>query len=151
MSIISNIDHIAIVVKSIEEVKPFYEQTLGLSISYIEELPQRGIKTAFIQIGNTTLELIESTHENSEVSSFLQKRGPGIHHIALKTNNLENLSQQITNNQAKLIYDAPKKGAHNKSINFIHPKNSYGVLFEIVQEEKFNNSCSSNGLENKKP
>lgn len=139
MSIISHIDHIAIVVKSIEEVRPFYEQTLGLRISSIEEIPQRGIKTAFIKIGNTNLELIESINENSEVSSFLQKRGPGIHHIALATDNINKLSEKITDNNANLIYKTPQKGAHNKNVNFIHPKNSYGVLFEITDEENSKN------------
>lgn len=132
MSKISHIDHIAVIVRSINEVRSFYEDALGLKIERIEELPERGIKTAFIPVGPTYIELIEPMNDQSEVSNFLEKRGPGLHHIAFKTNDLEGLETQITKAEASLIYEKPQTGAHKTLINFIHPKSSGGVLMEIL-------------------
>lgn len=123
---ITHIDHIAIAVNSIEEVREFYEKTLGLSFSHQEVIPSRGLKTAFITIGNTKLELLEPLHEKSEISSFLQKRGPGVHHVAFNTSNISHI-------KTGLIYEQPQVGAHNTLVNFIHPKSSGGVLMELVQ------------------
>lgn len=130
---ISHIDHIAIVVHSINEVRPFYEDALGLKISNIEEMKDRGIKTAFISVGLTKIELIEPMHSSSEVSKFLEKRGPGLHHVAFKTADINALENQLSQNNARLIYDAPQKGAHETLVNFIHPKSSGGALLEIVE------------------
>lgn len=135
MALISNIDHIAIVVNSLNEVMPFYEDALGLKVNYIEEMPERGIRTAFIEVGQTKIELIEPLHESSEVSKFLEKRGPGIHHVAFKTDNLEKLEDQLRKNDAQLIYDAARPGAHETLVNFIHPKSTKGPLIEIVSDK----------------
>lgn len=132
---ITHIHHIAIVVKSINEVKHFYENALGLKIDHIEEIKERGIKTAFMSVGEVKIELIEPITDNSEVSSFLAKKGPGIHHIAFGTNNIVDLTNQITLHNIEPIYKAPQKGAHNTKVNFIHPKNSGGVLMEIVEDD----------------
>lgn len=134
MTQISHIDHIAIVVNSINEVRHFYEQGLGLKISHMEEIPKRGIKTAFIIIGKTKLELIEPIGEVSEVSSFLQKKGPGIHHIAFNTSDINKLSNNLQEHQVNLTYEKPQSGAHQSLVNFIHPKSGFGVLFELVQD-----------------
>ncbi len=134
MTQISHIDHIAIVVKSINEVRHFYEQALGLKISHIEEIPKRGIKTAFITIGKTKLELIEPLGEHSEVNSFLQKKGPGIHHIAFNASNIHELSANLQEHQVNLTYEEPQNGAHGSRVNFIHPKSAFGVLFELVED-----------------
>lgn len=133
MTTISHIDHIAIAVHRISDVKDVYEKGLGLSISSIEEMPERGIRTAFIKIGQSTIELIEPMHEASEISVFLEKKGPGLHHIALHTNDIKKASAQVGAQELKLIYDSPKKGAHNTKVNFIHPKSSGGVLVELVE------------------
>lgn len=132
MGKISHIDHIAIVVRSINEVSSFYEDALGMKIERIEDLPERGIRTAFIPVGLTYIELIEPLHDQSEVSKFLQKRGPGLHHIAFKTNDIEGLEIEIKEAKAELTYEKVKPGAHNTLVNFIHPKSSGGVLMEIV-------------------
>lgn len=133
MGIISHIDHIAIVVERIDDVKAFYENALGLSISHVEEMPKRGIKTAFITVGQTKIELIEPLHENSEVASFLAKRGPGLHHIAFKTPNIEALENKVAEGGGRLTYQSAQSGAHNTRVNFIHPKSSGGTLIEIVE------------------
>jgi methylmalonyl-CoA epimerase len=134
MGKILNIDHIAIVVSNINQMRTFYEDVLGLKIERIEEMPERGIKTAFIPIGETRIELIEPLHDKSEVSSFLAKRGPGIHHFALKTNNMEKTCKRLKESNIKLIYEDAKPGAHNTLINFIHPKSLDKTLIEIVYE-----------------
>lgn len=133
MSTISHIDHIAIAVKSIEEVRSFYELSLGLAITQVEEMPERGIRVAFIRLGLTTIELIEPLHANSEISSFLEKKGPGLHHVAFSSKDIGAQEVILRKNGVKLIYDHPKAGAHNTMVNFIHPKESQGALIELVQ------------------
>ena len=133
MSTISHIDHIAIVVTSIEQVRSFYEQGLGLTITDIEELPKRGIKVAFIPLGQTRIELIEPLHEESEVSKFLESRGPGLHHIALKTTDIKLAEHNLRDHQAKLLYEHAQPGAHEILVNFVHPKSTGGALVEIVE------------------
>ncbi len=133
MGTISHIDHVAIVVKSIDEVRAFYEDALGLKISHTEEMPRRGIKTAFISVGQTKIELIEPMHENSEVANFLAKRGPGLHHIAFKTDDIAGMEQKLTANHARLTYETAQAGAHQTLVNFIHPQSTGGTLLEIVE------------------
>jgi methylmalonyl-CoA/ethylmalonyl-CoA epimerase len=133
MGTISHIDHIAIVVNSIEEVRPFYEDALGLRISHSEEMPRRGIKTAFITIGQTKIELIESLNDESEISNFIKKRGPGLHHIAFKTSDISLMAKKLGDKKVVLTYDQPQSGAHNTLVNFIHPKSTGGTLLEIVE------------------
>jgi len=132
MSTISHIDHIAIAVVSINAVRDFYEQALGLNISHIEEMPERGIRTAFIKLGSSMIELIEPLHEHSEISKFLHERGPGLHHLALHANDIANTEATLKQHQGKLIYDQARPGAHHTRVNFIHPKSSGGVLVELV-------------------
>ena len=133
MGVISHIDHVAIVVKSIDEVKAFYEKALGLKISHIEEMPRRGIKTAFITVGETKIELIEPMNENSEVANFLAKRGPGLHHIAFRTKGIEEMEEKLTAHNVRLTYDCAQAGAHGTRVNFIHPISTGGTLLEIVE------------------
>lgn len=133
MSTISHIDHIAIVVFSIEQVRSFYEKALGLSIEHMEDIPARGIRVAFIPVGQTRIELIEPLHENSEVSKFLQTRGAGLHHIALKTSDIQITEDNLQQHETKLIYEKARPGAHNTKVNFVHPSSSGGVLVELVE------------------
>jgi methylmalonyl-CoA/ethylmalonyl-CoA epimerase len=133
MSITTHIDHIAIAVLSISQVKSFYEDALGLKLSHMEEMPERGIKTAFFIIGETKIELIEPLHDNSEISKFLKTRGPGIHHVAFKTDDMNSSEKKLREHNVALTYDKPQKGAHQTLVNFIHPRSSGGVLMELVQ------------------
>ena len=99
----------------------------------VEDLPERGIRTAFIPIGHSMIELIEPTSEDSEIAGFLKKRGPGLHHIALATPDIEASSADAKDAKARLIYEQAKPGAHGTKVNFIHPKSSGGVLLELVE------------------
>lgn len=130
---LSHIDHIAIVVSSINEVRAFYEDALGLKIVNFETISKRGIRTAFIPIGQSMLELIEPLHDQSEVSKFLAKKGPGLHHIAFKTSNIKETEAHLRRCQIKLTYENAQSGAHDSLVNFIHPQSSGGVLLEIVE------------------
>lgn len=133
MGTISQIDHIAIAVTSISQVREFYESALGLKITHVEDMPERGIRTAFISVGNTKIELIEPLNSQSEISTFLAKRGAGIHHIAFKTDNVDELTSHLREHDVRPIYETARSGAHNTRVNFIHPKETGGALVEIVE------------------
>jgi methylmalonyl-CoA/ethylmalonyl-CoA epimerase len=144
MTAISHIDHIAIAVPSINEIRSFYEQGLGLVISHWEELSERGIRTAFITLDKTMIELIEPTRDDSEIASFLKKRGPGIHHIAFNSTDLHASEQRLRQHGCNLIYEEAQKGAHESLVNFVHPRSSGGVLLEILSTDLTLRSLSNN-------
>ncbi len=129
------IDHIGIAVKSIEESKLFYE-ALGLKVSHIEVVEEQGVKTAFLKIGESNIELLEPLNENSPVFKFLEKRGGGIHHIAIEVKNIEKILEDLKEKGFKLINEKPVKGAHGKSVAFVHPKATGGVLLELCETKK---------------
>lgn len=147
MAGITHIDHLAIAVHRIDAVKEFFEKALGLSITQVEELPERGIRTAFIPLGQSMIELIEPMGENSEIAGFLEKRGPGLHHIALATPDIAISESHARAAGARLIYDEARPGAHATKVNFIHPQSSGGVLLELVEHSHFTKDpfCSHDG------
>lgn len=127
------ISHIGIAVKNLDEAIQFYKK-LGLEVEGIEVIESQKVKVAFIPVGNVRLELLEPTSEDSTVAKFLVKKGEGIHHLALGTENLEKRLQEIEKKGIKLIDKTPRKGAHNTNIAFLHPKSTYGVLLELCEE-----------------
>jgi len=129
------IDHIGIAVKSIEESSKLYK-LLGLEISHIEVVETQGVKTAFLKLGESNIELLEPIDENSPVFKFLEKRGEGIHHIALSVENIGEKLEELKNNGVKLINNEPVKGAHGKLVAFVHPKSAGGVLLELCEKIK---------------
>lgn len=128
------IDHIAIAVESIEEALPFYSETLGLELQSIEEVPSQGVRVAFFKIGASKIELLEPTNSDSPISRFLETRGPGIHHLALHTESLEDRLKEMDENGVRLIDKSPKPGAQGKEIAFVHPKATGGVLLELCAD-----------------
>ncbi|MBO8160402.1 MAG: methylmalonyl-CoA epimerase [Thermosipho sp. (in: Bacteria)] len=131
----NKIDHIGIVVKNAKERLKLYEDFLGLKVTHIEELPERGLRVYFIQIGETRIELLEATNENSEISGFLEKRGEGIHHIAINVEGIENAVELARLKGFKPLSDEPKKGAGGTKVLFLHPKTTGGILLELVEGE----------------
>lgn len=129
------IDHIGIVVKSAEEKLKLYRDFLGLEVTDIEELPERGLKVYFISVGDTRIELLEPLHENSEVSGFLEKKGEGIHHIAFNVQGIMNAVELAKSNGLQPLSEEPKKGAGGTKVLFLHPKTTGGVLIELVEGE----------------
>ncbi len=130
------LDHIGIAVKNLEESLKFYRDALGLKLEGIEIVKDQKVKTAFLPIGDTHIELLEATSSDSTVSKFIEKRGEGIHHIAIKVENIENHLANLDQNEIKLIDREPKIGAGNKKIAFIHPKSTSGVLLELCEESE---------------
>ncbi|MBA2173673.1 methylmalonyl-CoA epimerase [Halobacillus locisalis] len=130
------IAHIGIAVESIDLSLPFYQHTLGLSLEAVEEVESEQVKVAFLKIGETMFELLEPLSESSPIQSFLTKKGPGVHHIALEVDDIHKRLEQYQSQGIKLIHETPKDGAHDSQIAFLHPKAANGVLFELSQPKE---------------
>ena len=127
----THIEHIGIAVKNLEESIAYYENVLGLKCYNIEEVKDQKVKTAFFQVGQTKLELLESTDPEGPIGKFIEKRGQGVHHIAFAVENIEGMLQQAADNGVQLIDSKPRKGAEGLDIAFLHPKSTHGVLTEF--------------------
>ncbi len=129
------LDHIGIAVKDLEESRKFYGQVLGLQVSEPEDLPDRQLKICMVDmgVGGANIELLWPTHPDSAVAKFIDKKGPGMHHICYRVDDVAKKLAEIKASGAKLIDEAPKPGAHHTLVAFIHPKSSGGVLTEISQ------------------
>jgi methylmalonyl-CoA/ethylmalonyl-CoA epimerase len=131
---ISHIEHLGIAVKSIEEQLPYYEQVLGVKCYNIEEVTDQKVKTAFFKIGQTKIELLEPTSEDSTIAKFIEKRGEGIHHIAFAVPDVQSALNEVEAKGVRLIDKAPRGGAEGLTIAFLHPKSTHGVLTELCME-----------------
>ncbi|EGJ72413.1 methylmalonyl-CoA epimerase [Bacteroides coprosuis DSM 18011] len=132
---ISHIEHLGIAVKSIEESLPYFENVLGLKCYNIETVEDQKVKTAFLKVGEVKLELLEPTAPDSPIAKFLEKRGPGIHHLAFAVE--DGVQKALTEIEAKgirLIDKAPRKGAEGLNIAFLHPKSTEGILTELCEK-----------------
>lgn len=132
---ITHIEHIGIAVKSLEEAIPYYEKVLGLTCYNIEEVADQKVKTAFFQVGQTKIELLESTSPEGTIAKFIEKKGEGVHHIAFATDNIEGELAHAEAEGVQLIDKAPRGGAEGLSIAFLHPKSTGGVLTEFCQDK----------------
>ncbi|AMM93781.1 methylmalonyl-CoA epimerase [Peribacillus simplex] len=130
---IKNIDHIGIAVKSLDETLPLYTETLNLELEGIETVESQGVKVAFILAGNTRLELLEALSPSSPIAKFIDKRGEGIHHVALGVDRIEDRIKEIKESGLRMIDDSSRKGAHKADVAFVHPKSTAGVLFELCE------------------
>ena len=130
---ISHIEHLGIAVKSIEDSLPYYEQVLGLKCYNIEEVADQKVKTAFFKVGQTKIELLEPTSEDSAVAKFIEKRGEGIHHIAFSVNGVQAALDEVAAKGVQLIDKAPRNGAEGLNIAFLHPKSTCSVLTELCE------------------
>ena len=128
---LTKINHIGIAVHSIEEALPFYRDSLGMTLKGTEEVPSQKVKVAFLAIGESKIELLEPTSPESPVAKFLEKSGPGVHHVAYGVPDVEKAIAQLIAAGARMIDAVPRAGAHGAKIAFIHPKSSGGVLTEI--------------------
>lgn len=132
---LSHIEHIGIAVKSIDEALQYYEGVLGLKCYAIEEVPDQKVKTAFLKIGQTKIELLESTSPDGTIASFIEKRGEGIHHIAFSVEDgVQNAITEVESKGVRAIDKAPRKGAEGLNIAFLHPKSTLGVLTELCED-----------------
>jgi len=129
------IDHIGIAVKSLDESIPYYETLLGVECYAIEEIKDQFVKTAFFLIGQTKIELLESTDPDGPLGSFIEKRGEGVHHLAFAVNNTDEALIDAKANGIALIDRRSRKGAEGMNIGFLHPKSTHGILIEYCSKE----------------
>jgi len=132
---ITHIEHIGIAVKSLEESIAYYEGILGLKCYAIEEVKEQRVKTAFFMVGQTKIELLESTDPEGPVGKFLEKKGEGVHHVAYATTNLEESLVEMAEKGVTLIDKTPRKGAEGLDIAFLHPRSTHGVLTELCENK----------------
>lgn len=128
---ISHIEHLGIAVKSIEAHLPYYEQVLGLKCYNIEVVEDQKVKTAFFKVGQTKIELLEPTSEDSTIAKFIEKKGEGIHHIAFAVPSVQEALDEAEAKGVQLIDKAPRNGAEGLNIAFMHPKSTGSVLTEL--------------------
>ena len=130
---LTKINHIGIAVKSLDETLPFYRDCLGMAFKGCEEVAEQKVKVAMLQIGESKIELLEPTADDSPVAKFLEKNGPGVHHVAYETHDIEAAIAHLQGEGARMIDTVPRSGAHGTRIAFVHPKSSNGVLTELCQ------------------
>jgi methylmalonyl-CoA/ethylmalonyl-CoA epimerase len=132
----THIEHIGIAVKSLETAIPFYENVFGLKCYAVEEVADQKVKTAFFMVGQTKIELLESTDPEGPIGKFLEKKGEGVHHMAFAVENLADSLREVEEKGVQLIDKAPRKGAEGLNIGFLHPKSTFGVLTELCAHPK---------------
>jgi methylmalonyl-CoA/ethylmalonyl-CoA epimerase len=131
----SHIEHIGIAVKNLEETIKYYEDVMGLKCYGIEEVKDQKVKTAFFMVGQTKIELLESTDPEGPIGKFIEKKGEGMHHIAFAVKDLEDNLKKVEKKGIRLIDQQPRKGAEGLDIAFLHPKSTYGVLTELCENK----------------
>lgn len=132
---LSHIEHLGIAVNSLEEAIPYWENVMGLKCYAIEEVAEQKVKTAFLMLGQTKIELLEATSEDSPIAKFIANKGIGIHHVAFAC---EGIEEQLADAEAKgirLIDKTPRKGAEGMTIAFLHPKSTQGILTELCEKK----------------
>ena len=148
---IKKIDHLAIVVRSIEEALQTYEVALGLELTDVKEVPEQAVKVAFLPVGESEIELVEplatdilrpssvqastKLSTGSGVARFLEKRGEGLHHVCFEVDDIEAALQDLAAKGIRLIDEQPRQGAHGR-VAFLHPKSTHGVLIELIEKPR---------------
>ena len=129
----ATLDHIGIAVANLGEALNFYRDALGLDIEPPEEVPSQHVRAHFIPVGESALELLEATDHSSPIAKYNAKRGPGLHHITLRVDDIAATLARLKERGVRLIDDAPRPGAHGSLVAFIHPSSAHGVLVELMQ------------------
>ena len=131
---ISHIEHIGIAVKSIEESRKYYEEVLGLTCYAVEEVKDQKVKTAFFKVGDTKIELLESTSPDGPIGKFIKKKGEGMHHIAFAVPDADKALTQLKEKEIQLVDKVARSGAEGLRIGFLHPRSTHGVLTELCSQ-----------------
>ena len=129
----ATLDHIGIAVSNLDEALAFYRDALGLDVQMPEEVSSQRVRAHFIQAGQGALELLEATDQDSPIAKYVAKRGPGLHHITLRVDDISAALARLKAHGVRLIDDAPRLGAHGSLVAFIHPSSAHGVLIELTQ------------------
>jgi methylmalonyl-CoA/ethylmalonyl-CoA epimerase len=130
------IEHIGIAVKDLKSGNDIYESLLGKALYKVEEVTSEHVLTSFFQVGDSKIELLQATHEDSAIAKYIDKKGEGIHHIAFEVEDIYKAMEEMSAKGFKVLNEKPKKGADNKLVCFIHPKSANGVLVELCQSIK---------------
>lgn len=130
---ITKINHVAIVVPQLQEGMSFWTEALDLPLQKVEEVPEQRVNVAFLPVGESKIELLEPTDDDSGVARYMQKRGPGIHHICLEVDDIEATLARLKEKEVPLIDEEPKIGSGGKRLAFVHPKGTGGVLVELYE------------------
>ncbi len=133
MAEIKRIDHLALLVEDIDASLRFWRDILGIEPTRISDMPAEAARIAFLPLGESEIELVQPTSQDSGLSRFLEKRGPGMHHVCLQVDDLAGLLAQLKANGVQLINDQPRPGDDGRLYAFIHPKSTHGVLVELYQ------------------
>jgi methylmalonyl-CoA/ethylmalonyl-CoA epimerase len=140
----THIEHIGIAVKDLKEAIAFYENVLGFKCYAIEEVAEQKVRTAFFKVGETKIELLESTDPEGPVGKFVENRGEGVHHIAFAVKGLTEALPALEEKGIRLIDKSPRKGAEGLNIAFLHPKSTFGVLTELCEDPNKKCCCCAN-------
>jgi len=132
----THIEHIGIAVRNLEESIRFYEDIFGIKCYAIEEVKDQKVRTAFFKVGQTKIELLESTEPDGPIGKFIEKRGEGVHHIAFEVKNIESVLAETEKKGIQVIDKQPRKGAEGLEIAFLHPKSTFGVLVELCEKKE---------------
>lgn len=127
------VDHIGVAVRSIDEALKFWEDTLGIKCHGVEEVADQRVKTAFLPLNDTEIELLEATSADSPVAKFIEAKGEGIHHMSIRVENLEETLEELKAKGVRLIDEKPRLGAGGAKIAFLHPKATGGILLELSE------------------
>jgi methylmalonyl-CoA epimerase len=130
------VDHIGIAVPSLAEAQKFYQDALGLHLHEIEEVPEQKVRVAMFPVGETNLEFLEPTGPESPIAKFIEKKGSGIHHVAIQVEDIDRLLADLKSRGVRLINETPVPGAGGKRIAFVHPASTGGILLELSQEKR---------------
>jgi methylmalonyl-CoA/ethylmalonyl-CoA epimerase len=136
MSPVKALNHVGIVVRSIDDQRAHYEDTLGAQFEGVEEVASQKVRVAFFRINDVRLELLEPTDRASPVAKFLENHGEGLHHLAFTVENIQNRIDELKSEGLQMLDDVPRPGAHHMQIAFVHPKSTHGVLTELCQPAK---------------
>lgn len=130
----THIEHLGIAVANLEESIKYYEEVLGLKCYSIEEVKDQKVKTAFFKVGQTKIELLESTSPDGPIGKFIEKKGQGMHHLAFAVDGLQETLDEVKEKGVRLIDETPRAGAEGLNIAFLHPKSTHGVLTELCED-----------------
>lgn len=132
---VNKVDHIGIAVKDLDETLKFYEEVLGIKCVSKEEVAEQKVKVAFLPIGDTEVELLESTEKDGPIAKYIEKKGEGMQHIAYRVDDIEKAIEECKEKGIRLIDEKPRYGAGGAKIAFLHPKSTFGVLIELCQRD----------------
>ena len=136
METVKALNHVGIAVRSIDEQRPFYEESLGAEFECYEDVPTQKVRVGFFRVGDVRIELLEPTDPEGPIGKFLEKRGEGLHHLAFTVDDIQARIDQLKESGIRMIDETPRNGAHHMQIAFLHPKSSHGVLTELCEPAK---------------